>query len=223
MSVMRKRFDKSPAIDAASNLRLVTMIQNHDDDYSAREVEILEGGRKMLEVFEQQKSKELKMASSMTKAKIAYKPGEKHAFGWATTTVRASSQEVLAFVWDTEARCKARPDDLDKSVDERPNEHNMLVYVRVRAKRAQKESERAPACEHQRALREYLHSLALAHPSPPGTIGSRRLTLSTTATFSGGPSGGGRATRPSRSSPRPRRASGVDPAPRLCGLSSRPS
>jgi hypothetical protein len=108
-------------------------------------LEILEDGRKMLEVFEQQKSKELKMASHMTQAKMAYKPGEKHAFGWATTTVRASSQEVLAFVWDTEARCKARPDDLEKSVDERPNEHNMLVYVRTQAKRAQKESERAPA------------------------------------------------------------------------------
>ena len=154
---MRKRFDKSPAIDAASNLRLVTMIEGHDGDYSARELEILEEGKKMLEVFEQQKSKELKMASPMTKAKMAYKPGEKHAFGWATTTVRASSQEVLAFVWDTEARCKARPDDLEKAVDERLNAHNMVMYVRERAKRAQKKSERAstseraPASEHQRA------------------------------------------------------------------------
>ena len=128
---MRKRFDKSPAIDAASNLRLATMIQNHDGDYSGRELEILEEGKKMLEVFEQQKSKELKMASPTTQAKVAYKPGDKHAFGWATTTVRASSQEVLAFVWNTEARCKARPDDLAKAVDERPNTHNMLVYVRT--------------------------------------------------------------------------------------------
>jgi uncharacterized protein with ATP-grasp and redox domains len=142
---MRKRFDQSPAIDAASNLRLVAMIQNHDEPYTEKEEETLEDGRKLLEVFANQKSKELKMASHKTQAKIAYKPGDKHAFGWATTTVRASSQEVLAFVWDTEARCKARPDDLDKSVDERPNEHSMLVYVRVRAKRAQKESERAPA------------------------------------------------------------------------------
>jgi hypothetical protein len=146
---MRKRFDKSPAIDAASNLRIVTMIQNHDDDYSARELEILEDGRKMLEVFEQQKSKELKMASHMTQAKMAYKPGDKHAFGWATTTVRASSQEVLAFFWDTEARCKARPDDLEKAVDERLNAHNMVMYVSERAKRAHEMSERAS--EHQRA------------------------------------------------------------------------
>ena len=66
---MRKRFDKSPAIDAASNLRLVDMIQNHDGDYSEREEEILEEGKKMLEVFEQQKSKELKMASHTSRSR----------------------------------------------------------------------------------------------------------------------------------------------------------
>ena len=128
---MRKRFDKSPTIDVASNLRLVDMIQNHNEAYTEKEEEILEDGRKMFGVFAHQKSKATKMTSLATQAKIAYKPGDKQAFGWATTTVRASSQEVLAFVWNTEARCKARPDDLAKAVDERPNTHNMLVYVRT--------------------------------------------------------------------------------------------
>jgi hypothetical protein len=225
---VRKQYDRSLEIDAASNLRLVTMIQNHDELYTDKEEEILEDGRKMLDVFAQQKSKELKMTSPTTQAKIAFKPGDKHAFGWATTTVRASSQEVLAFVWNTEARSKTRPDDLEKAVDEEPNRHNKLVYVRAQAKRAQKKSKQTPASERapvgERApasVKESRYSLALAHRSPPGTIGRRHPTSCTTATSSGGQSGRRRATRPSRSSPRPRRASGVDPVPILCVPSTR--
>jgi hypothetical protein len=148
---MRKRFDQSPAIDAASNLRLVTMIQNHDETYTEVEKKILEDGMDMLVVIAQQKSKAVKMTSATTQAKMAFKPGDQHAYGWATTAVRASTQEVLAFVWNTEARCKARPDDLEKVVDEEPNRHNKLMCVRARAKRTPKMSERAPASGHQRA------------------------------------------------------------------------
>jgi hypothetical protein len=125
---MRKRFDKSPAIDAASNLRLVDMIQNHDGDYSARELEILEDGRKMIEVFEQQKSKELKMASHMTQAKMAFKDGESHAYGWSTAVVRASPAQVLAYVWDLKKRAGVYKDDLEKTIDE-DGEHNKLMCV----------------------------------------------------------------------------------------------
>ena len=41
-----------------------------------------------------------------------------------------SPSEVLAFAWDTECREKARPDDLEKAVDERPSDHNMILYNR---------------------------------------------------------------------------------------------
>jgi hypothetical protein len=126
---MRKRFDKSPAIDAASNLRLVTMIQNHDGDYSGRELEILEEGKKMLEVFEQQKSKELKIASLSTQAKIAFKDGQSHAYGWSSAVVKASPAQVLAYVWDVKKRAGVYKDDLEKALDE-DGEHNKLVYVR---------------------------------------------------------------------------------------------
>ena len=130
---MRKRFDKSPAIDAASNLRLVDMIQNHDGDYSARELEILEEGKKMLEVFEQQKIKELKMASHSTKAKMAFKYGQSHAYGWSSAVVRASPAQVLAYVWDVKKRAGVYADDLEKVLDE-DREHSKLMYVRGRRK-----------------------------------------------------------------------------------------
>jgi hypothetical protein len=96
LSTMRKRFDKSLAMDAASNLRVLTMIQNHDGNYSEREEEILEEGQKMLALFEQQKSKELKMSSPTTQAKMAFKDGQSHAYGWSSAVVRASPAQVRA-------------------------------------------------------------------------------------------------------------------------------
>jgi hypothetical protein len=96
--------------------------------YTPKEVEILKIGRGRFSVLDEGGGKDLKMASPLTKAKLIYKPGDKTAVGWASTTVRASSQEAMAFVWDAEARCKAQPDDIEKTVDEEPNQHNKLVY-----------------------------------------------------------------------------------------------
>jgi hypothetical protein len=126
---MRKRFDKSPAIDAASKLRMVAMIQNHDELYTEKEEEILEEGKQMLEVFEQQKSKELKMVSPTTQAKMAFKDGESHAYGWSSAVVRASPAQVLALVWDTVGRFNDYEDTLEKTLDE-DGEHSKLMYVR---------------------------------------------------------------------------------------------
>ncbi|GMI30488.1 hypothetical protein TeGR_g8045 [Tetraparma gracilis] len=36
--------------------------------------------------------------------------------------------EVLAYVWDVKSRDKTRPDDLEKEIDEQPNDHNQLVF-----------------------------------------------------------------------------------------------
>ncbi|GMI28241.1 hypothetical protein TeGR_g4461, partial [Tetraparma gracilis] len=92
LSVMRKRFDKSPAIDAASNLRLVTMIQNHDEVYTEKEEEILKVGMARLELFTKSTA-EVKKAKSLTptvKNEIAYKEGD--PLGWG----RSETLKVVA-------------------------------------------------------------------------------------------------------------------------------
>ncbi|GMI38047.1 hypothetical protein TeGR_g2496 [Tetraparma gracilis] len=129
VSRARMQFDKSPVIDAASILRLVTMIQSHDGDYSEREEEIMEEGQKMLGVFEQQKSKKLEMATPTTQAKMAFKDGQSHAYGWSTAVVRASPAQVLAYTWDFTKRSSIYEDDLEKTVDE-DGEHNKLTYIK---------------------------------------------------------------------------------------------
>jgi hypothetical protein len=97
---MRKRFDKSPVIDAASNLRLVTMIQNHDEPYTEKEEEILEFGMARLELFRNGTTK-VKKAKSLTptvKNEVAFKEGDPLGWGRSETLVRATKEEVLAYV-----------------------------------------------------------------------------------------------------------------------------
>jgi len=89
-----------------------------------------------MSLFDEGDGKELKMSSGI-KGKVKWKPGDNsHAVGFATTTVRASAEQAMAFIWDTEARAKARHDDLEKAVDERPSAHNMLVYNRKKTPNA---------------------------------------------------------------------------------------
>ena len=66
------------------------MIGAHEEAYTPAEEEIITDGVAMFSLFEGQGSKDLQMASPLTRGKIAYKTGDSHAYGWATTTVRAS-------------------------------------------------------------------------------------------------------------------------------------
>ncbi|GMI37358.1 hypothetical protein TeGR_g5104 [Tetraparma gracilis] len=130
LSRMRKLFDKSLEIDAASNLRLMTMIQNHVEPYAEEEEAILRDGVAHFSKFDALKSKELKMASLTTKAKMALEDGDRHAWGWATTTVKASPERVLAFLWDAFSRANTYADTLESTELEAPNDHHRLAYAR---------------------------------------------------------------------------------------------
>jgi len=134
LSTMRQQFDKSMEINEGVRARNVDMIMGHDGaEYSEEENRILAEGEQRFADFQDMKVKNLKMASPLTTAKIAYKSGDMHAWGWAATTARASPEEVLAFMWDTMRRSTRREDDLEKSVEEQANGHNMLVYNKKRS------------------------------------------------------------------------------------------
>jgi len=133
LSRMRKQFDKSLVVDGAARVRNVEMIMGHDGvDYSEEENRILTEGEGYFTDFQEMKAKALEMASPLTTAKIAHKSGDMHAWGRSTTTVRARPVEVLALMWDTMRRSAQREDDLEKSVEEQNNGHNMLVYNKKR-------------------------------------------------------------------------------------------
>ncbi|GMI27225.1 hypothetical protein TeGR_g1033, partial [Tetraparma gracilis] len=107
VSNMRKRFDKSPAIDAASSLRLKTRIQIHDEPYTEKEEEILRVGVSHFSLFEAQKGKEVKLVSPSTKAKMAYEKGNNFALGyvWFRPMMDTIAQRLLESVsWGLKMR-----------------------------------------------------------------------------------------------------------------------
>ncbi|GMI42593.1 hypothetical protein TeGR_g11447 [Tetraparma gracilis] len=131
LSEMRERFDRSLELDGKKRGELVKMIRGHGRDmvgYSEKEEKIVAEGETWFKAFDGLKSKDVAMRSPQTKAKVAYEEGDSRAWGWSTATVRASPENVLAYVWDTKSREKTRPDDLEKEIDEQPNAHNQLVF-----------------------------------------------------------------------------------------------
>jgi hypothetical protein len=129
LSSTREIFDQSVKIDAANRARNVEMIQNHADDYTDEEIQVLEAEEAQFVLFENQHARSLQMSSHLTSARVAFKKGDSLGWGWASTVVKASAEEVLGTIWDTLKRSSARKDDIVKSVDEKPNGHNQLIYI----------------------------------------------------------------------------------------------
>jgi len=89
LSRMRKAFDKSAEIDAASSLRMASMIRAHEGEYTEAEIVGIDAGKDRLKMFERMKTKNLKTESPSTEAEVAFEDNDSHAWGRATTTVRA--------------------------------------------------------------------------------------------------------------------------------------
>jgi hypothetical protein len=136
LTAMRARFDKSEEVDAANRARIVKLIKDRTDVvYSAEENKIIEDGLENFNMFQGQKAKKFDMSLKTVEARLAYKTGDALAWGWASTVVRANQKEALAFMWDTEKKTSRRSDDLERSVDETPNDHNQLVYLSKKRKK----------------------------------------------------------------------------------------
>ena len=125
-SLQRKSLDRGVEIDGATRARNVEMIKAHAEPYSAEESHILEKGEEHFAIFDDVKTRHLKMRSPLTKAQIAFATGDRFAWGWASTTVQASPEEVMAHMWDPLRRSTWKALDLEKAVDEKVNDHNLL-------------------------------------------------------------------------------------------------
>jgi hypothetical protein len=129
LSRARVKFDRSIEIDAASRDSIVEMIKGHTAGYSKEENEIVDGGVSGFVRFEGKKAKGLEMPSRLASAKIIFE-GDSGAWGWSTTIARASPEAIMSHLWDVSKRSARYTDDLEKAVDEAPNDHNMLLYIR---------------------------------------------------------------------------------------------
>jgi len=146
LSKMRQQFDKSLEIDGATRVQNVGLIADHTEQYSEEENAVLEEGEKHFADFKGMKAKSLEMASPLATGEIAFENKGGQAWGRATTTVRASPEEVLAFLWDYMRRSARKEDDLEKSVEEQVNGHSMLCYKKIRTPKIIRDREVLARC-----------------------------------------------------------------------------
>jgi hypothetical protein len=140
---MRKLFDRSRDIDAASQALLVDNINSHTDRYSIEETNAVERELAKFDMFERNKSKKKKkliLPSPLKEAEIMLPDNDQHdglwddrrAYGVATAIVRARPVDVLSLCLDVTSSSNIEQDDVEKCVDEAPNGHSQLVYWRIK-------------------------------------------------------------------------------------------
>jgi hypothetical protein len=129
MSLTRKQFDKSLEIDADNRARTVEMIENHSAAYSAEENKAIDAELENAALFKNGKVKKSKALSPTIENSVVFKPGERLGVGRSETTVRATKEQVLSFIWDVSARCRWSDSDMERSVLATKNDHHYIGYT----------------------------------------------------------------------------------------------
>jgi hypothetical protein len=133
----REHFDRSLDVDSDSRARFLRAFIHSSDRYSLEEDRAVKMGMLHFKHFEEtKKAKKLKMSTPSVEAKFWIEETDDHlwsnrrAWGWASAIVKASPESCLSFTWGVMDRCRAKAGEVDKSVDDAPNRHSQLVYVR---------------------------------------------------------------------------------------------
>jgi hypothetical protein len=103
------------------------------------------------------KVKKAKSPTPTVKNEIAFEDGDPLGWGRSETLVRARKEEILAYLWDTAARCRWSASDMERTVLETKNDHHYIAYVRKRKRGA----------EVAQALAQQELSLPTPFPRPP--------------------------------------------------------
>ena len=129
-SEMRTTFDRSVEIDQRGREKFCKVVQEGKEDYDKNEMGAVARGLQTIADYDAQKNKRwAKSASPLTESTTSISSKKNEVWGRATTTVRVPAAEVLAFFWNSKARCQEKADTLEKTYIEEPNRHNRLEYL----------------------------------------------------------------------------------------------
>ena len=132
MSRLRKNFDKSWELDKVNNEAVVRTVLDAEssDCYTKEENEVISHGKAFLRVFENNPTLKKVPANSPTvRNDVAFNKNDPLVWGRSTTHVRAKKEQVLAFMWNTDARCRWSDTDLERSILEVVNGHCIVSYL----------------------------------------------------------------------------------------------
>ncbi|GMH52391.1 hypothetical protein TL16_g01219 [Triparma laevis f. inornata] len=139
-----EEFERSRDIDSFLLNKTLKTIHSENQTYSWEEEKMIASGIPYLGMFESNESgltndttrglKPLTTSSPLVEGKVAWVKGGKDvgAFGSASSVVRASPEEILAFIWNTTTRKYLQSSDFKvQDIVLEPNSHSRLNYVHV--------------------------------------------------------------------------------------------
>jgi len=131
ISRMRRKFDNSLSRDKEKMEKTVLTInsQPHDAHYTDEENEVIRQGLASIESFADASTKKIKVKSGSPTIDyvIMFKKGTRVGWGKSEVLVRASKEQVLAYMWNAGAQCRWSRSDIERSVLKVVNDHHEVV------------------------------------------------------------------------------------------------
>ncbi len=129
LSRMRQIFDKSREIDTTALRHTIVTILSHQGAYSPDEDLMLGMGRAYFHVFEKNEARRrIRSNNPFITCEIAHKEGDSISWSRVENKIRASKEEILAFILNFEAKCRWTKIDRDRQVLEKINSHSETLY-----------------------------------------------------------------------------------------------
>jgi len=131
LSTARRKFNKGNEIDLTSRLATEkAMLENINTPYSADETRSLALGMSFFSFFENHKKKKaMRMANpAVTNHAVVSRGDDRGIWGRSDTTVRATKEQVLAYLWTIDLKSRWTGADLERRVLETKSSHRAIRY-----------------------------------------------------------------------------------------------
>ena len=138
ISRMRRFHDKSHSLEVENHKEMLKRLKEHSSGgtvmYEKDELGVLKKGRECFVIFEKDdhdenvKKTKLQGGGVLVHDEIAYKDGD--AFGWgrSETLVRASPEQILAYMWTMDDKHRWSDSDIERRILETKNDHHHISY-----------------------------------------------------------------------------------------------
>ena len=138
LSRIRSHFDQIYEVDRGGReSTLQTLIQhtNQKPQYEKEELNILADGATWIQKFDTDPEKvKVDMGNPTVTAEILARDFEEDSNTWGCSemTVRGHKFEVLAYIWNSDARCRWTDQDVERKVLDTKSPHNRVTYRRIK-------------------------------------------------------------------------------------------
>ncbi len=133
VSRMRRYFDRSREIDGTVFEETKRILSSQEQSYTTQEEITLQQGQNNFSIFENNGIvKKVQCENRTITGEIVLEGGDSAAWNRSQVLVRANTEDVLAYLWNFDAKCRWTKADLDREVVENVSAHNQTRYHCIR-------------------------------------------------------------------------------------------